>query len=380
MGFIDRMGPDLARFLPAMLQGLLSGGGAAAARARTMAWITEGKYLGDITWQLGFAKPLDTEMLEAALAAGVTHDNANAVRNCLLAAARQYEAAPGALIETVFLPALRYLSLKSDTAWVRVFAISWMRNPLLLALDAAQAAEVLDALVPYPTLAYGAEHIAGAIATAWPETVITFLGQRQALRDAGDVPEDYTDLPYSVHDLKAPLAASGEALVRAARGWFDTNRMMFQFRGGRLLAAVFPGFPEALGTLLASYVDVGEPDDLAFVLAVLANFEGDRSIHDVVKRIVEKLTPGDKLMVMVKVALSAMGTVRGEYGMMEHYAAQKADLEAWLTNPRERVRTFAADFIRDLDSQIASAQRSAEAEIALRKLSYDEDIGGGDEA
>lgn len=374
VGYIGRMGPDLARFLPVMLQGLLGGAGATAARAMIMTWITEGKYLGEITWQLGSATPVDTEMLEAALAAGVTRDDANAVRNCLLAAAKLYAAAPGTLIEAVFLPALRYLSERSDTYWVDTKAIIWMENPLLLALDTAQATEVLDALVAYPTLSYGAEDVAGTIATKCPEVVIDFLGQRQALRDAGEEPDEYTDLPYSVHSLREPLAASGDVLVQAARRWFDMNQMMFRFRGGRFLAAVFPGFPKTLEILLESFVDVGETDDLAFVLAVVTNFRGNRASHDLLKRIIDKLAPDNRLLGGVQGALLNMGVVYGEFGVMEYYAALKTDLEAWLQDPRETVRTFASAFIRNLDSVIASAQRSAEADIALRRLSYNENL------
>ncbi|MFM8940026.1 MAG: hypothetical protein ACKOEY_08505, partial [Phenylobacterium sp.] len=101
---------------------------------------------------------------------------------------------------------------------------------------------------------------------------------------------------------------------------------------------------------------------------------GNRASHDLLKRIIDELAPDNRLLGGVEDALWDMGVVYGEFGVMEHYAARKTDLEAWLHDPRETVRTFASAFIRKLDSMIASAQRSAEADIALRRLSYNENL------
>ena len=69
----------------------------------------------------------------------------------------------------------------------------------------------------------------------------------------------------------------------------------------------------------------------------------------------------------------AANVVCGEFGFAELHAGRKAMLEAWLTDPSEKVRIFAAEQIRELDRSIATETRSAEASIAMRKLNYGEE-------
>jgi hypothetical protein len=71
-----------------------------------------------------------------------------------------------------------------------------------------------------------------------------------------------------------------------------------------------------------------------------------------------------------------MGVVSGEFGRVELYAERKTAMQAWLEDPRDRVRTFAEGYIRDLDRRIDEEQRFVEASIAIRKLDYGEELDG----
>ncbi len=125
-----------------------------------------------------------------------------------------YDKHPGLLIEEVFLPALRQLSATQDFSLIRMSRFSWMNRSIVEALDEQQAGVVLEVLLPYPDLEYASEDIAASIARSWPGRIIDFLGKRQALRREGQAPADYDAVPFSVHDLQAPLAAVPEGHAR----------------------------------------------------------------------------------------------------------------------------------------------------------------------
>jgi len=374
--YIERMEPPLARFLPWMLVGLMKSSHADMTNALIEQWLNEGRYLSDIARYLRDAETFDETLLHRVLDCAIANENTDGIRNALIAAEMQFRAQPGSLIENVFLRALRALAARNDLGWVRMSWFSWRESPILLAMNEDQAGVVLEALVPYPRLELDAEHIVTAIAARWPEKVIDFLERRQAYADSDRAPNGYRDLPFRLHDLRAPLAAALEALVTAGRRWFETKPNLFRYGGGHFLAAVFPDLPDAFRSRLAAYVAGGDRQDIAFVLSILREYEGQAATHDLVKDIVAQIGTDDPLRNHIVMVLSSAGIIAGEYGVVERYRTQKAEMEAWLTDPREPVRLFAESFIRELDRSITNEQQSADASIALRKLEYGEELDG----
>lgn len=294
--------------------------------------------------------------------------------NALVAAVNQYKDNPGTLIDSVFFPALASLALKGNMGWVQLTWFSWRDNLLLAALDADQAKAVLEALVAYPEIEYAAEEITATLARRWPEQVIDFLGERQKFASTKDAPRQYDALPYSVHELRKPLEAASSVLISGARQWFEEDERLFVYDGGRLLEAVFPNFSDALREPLTSLVQTGDRHDIAFVLAVLRNYNGETFLHNLCKEIVESLDTGDALVEEIVLILSSTGVVSGEFGFAEAYAQKKLEMEPWLQDPRDKVRAFAEKYIHKLAHWIAAEQRSADGSIALRKLNYDEPL------
>lgn len=377
--YIDRLEGPLAHFLPGMLAGLMRSTERAQALARIDAWLHMGKHIGHIAWYLRFADPFEEVLLRHALDSAIQHGDGHAVRNVLIAAVSQFAAHPGTLVKVVFLPALRYLEAAGDFSWVRMPWFSWLGSPIIRALDEEQARVVLDALVPYPELEYGAEYIAAAIAERWPASVVAFIGERQAFARTDAAPSRYDAVPFEVHQLQPPLAAAPEIMLDGARTWFDAAPRHFTYDGGKLLASVFQELSNGLEARLAALIAGGNEQDMAFVLGVLSAFEGKPCIYGLVRAIVAALDPESPLLDKARSALNEMGVVSGEFGFAELYAKRKELLEAWLADPSEPVRIFAAERIRELDRWIAGENRSAEASIALRKLDYGEELDGVEE-
>lgn len=378
-GYIDRLEGPLTNFLPGMLTGLMRSAERAPALARIEVWLRAGNHIGSIAWHLRFADPFDQALLRRTLDSAIEHVDGHAVRNVLIAAVSQFDVDPGTLVEEIFLPALRYLDAARDFSWIRMPWFSWLEKPIMRALDEEQASAVLDALVPYPELKYGTEYIAAAIAERWPASVVAFIGKRQAFARTDAAPPRYDAVPFAVHQLQPPLAAAPDIMLVGARTWFDADPRHFSYDGGKLLASVFPGLSNGLEERLAALIADGNEQNMAFVLGVLSAFEGKACIYELVRAIVASLEPGSRLLGRARSALREAGVVSGAFGFAELHAERKALLEVWLDDPRETVRTFATEQIREIDRWIAAENRSAEASIALRKLDYGEELDSGED-
>jgi hypothetical protein len=94
----------------------------------------------------------------------------------------------------------------------------------------------------------------------------------------------------------------------------------------------------------------------------------------VLRELVAVLDIDDPLLRDVRIALGATGVMRGEFGHRDALISQQSGLDSWLADPREPVRRFAEDLRKSLDNALAAAQRSAEADIAMRRLAYGEPL------
>lgn len=374
LGYIDQLEGALTNFLPWMLSGLIRSQERSITLARIEAWLLEGVHIGHIAWHLRFANPFDEEMLQRTLDCAAKHDDASSVRTALVAAADQFDAHPGTLIESVFLPALHYLNEAGDFSWIQIPWVSWYKNPILRALDEKQAAAMLHILVAYPKLESNAEYIVAAVAERWPERVVSFIGERQVFARKGAAPPRYDAVPYSVHQLQPPLSKVPDILLDGARSWFSDDPLNFPFDGGKLLASVFPDLENGLKERLEVFISGGNEEDVAFVLGVLSAYEGRPCIYELIRMIVATLIIESPLLSKAQSALDETGVVSGEFGFAELHEERKALLEPWIEDHSELVRAFAEERIRKLDLLIAAENRSAEASIALRRLEYGEEL------
>lgn len=357
-----------------MLAGLMRSPESAEGLTLIADWLQQGKHVALVAWYLQFADPFEEGLLRRVLDEAIRLGDRDAVCNSLLGAARQFELHPGSLIAEIFLPALRFLRMTNDFRWIQMRWFPWLQSPIIRALEQDQAEVVLDALVPYPNFEHEVEYIAAAIAERWPESVIKFIGNRLVFSRTDAKPPSYDAVPYEVHQLKAPFSAVPEILLAGARVWFDSDTQSFSYGGGRLLASVFPDLSNGLEAGLRSLVENGGETDLAFVLDVLSTFEGKACIYGLIRSIVCTLEPNSPLLTAAGYALGQSGMVRGAFGFAELYTERKEQLEPWLVDSDDTVRSFAAEQIRELNRLIAAESRSAEASIAHRKLDYGEEL------
>jgi hypothetical protein len=327
-----------------------------------------------VIWYQRFAANFDADLLERALKAAIEAGDDDAVFNAVSASAARHGDVPGGLIERVFLPGIDYLTAKGDSRWVNVLWPTQTSRTLLQDLTAEQTDRVLGSLVQHPQIDFHIDDVLTSIASSWPTKVIDFFGSRLEVesKPAADGKMRYEAVPFSLHRLHEQLAKTPEYLVQKARSWFEKDKLLFQYRGGQLLSNVFINFPPEFSRILQDLIEGHDKADIEFVVSILRNYEGKPFINDLCKEIVAVLPPEDPLLNEIEAALDSTGVVTGEFGFVEAYKRKKLETELWLSDPRERVRSFASSRVLSLDRRISAEQRRSEEDLEMRKRDYGE--------
>ena len=370
--YLDLLDEGLANFLPAILKGLESGGMEGAVIDKVKHWVRRRHYLCQVILYLQIAQKFDAKLLEQSLKAAIEvgDDNAllYAVRTCI---ARHGDVNEG-LVDKVFLSAIKHLSAKGDTRWVNFVWHLVTKSQMFQYLKPEQVDIVLTCLVRHSQIDFRAEELLASLATYYPEKVVDFLGSRLNFKQTAEDSVSYQAFPFRLGKLLVPLASIPEYLVKRSKSWFEDDKRLFTYRGGRLLSTVFPEFTLDFYNSLTNRLNSHDRMDIEFIASVLQNYKGEIFTHNLFKKIVELLPTDDPLLNQIEIALNSTGVVCGEFGFSEAYRHKKAEIEPWLDDSRENVQSFARRYLLHLDSQIAAEQRKSEEELELRKLDYGE--------
>lgn len=371
--YLDRLGEDLAAFLPAMLRGMEGTPRWSAAKQRVDQWLTQRRYLSQILWYQRFTDKIDVALFKRALGLAIEDGNDRAVMNAAEICAARSDVIPREEIGSIFASAIGYFKAKNNTNWANAIWANFGSGSLPASLTEEQIDLVLSALVPRRSIDTSAEWVLAPIAKHHPKKIIDFFGERLKQRDDDDVVDHYESVPFSFTTLLPHLAATGEYLLARCRAWHRERPELFEYRGGRLLSVVFPEFTPELESHLKKMLTTDGSGAARFVVDVLAGYRGPPATHELYKLIVDAVLNEDQVLGSVEVALISMGVVRGEFGMVEAYQRKKNEFQPWLTDSRPRVKTYAEAHDRMLDRMIAAEQRRSEEDLEARKREYRDD-------
>ena len=367
LSYLDRLDARLARFLPSILSGLEASEKSNVVPPMIERWIADKQYLAPIIWHQRFSKHLSGPLLIRAFTAALEDGDTHAIRNAVSASVERQGTVPDDLVSTVFLPAITYLAARPQEHWPNAIRMQAANEAMFAGLTAEQADQVLKTLLHANDIDHSVEEPLAAMAESWPDKVIDFFGARLRVDTAGEHDHRYEPIPFELDKLRAPLARVWRTLLTKIRSWFDEDRTLFAYRGGRLLSRAFPQFSPELEAHLMRIAEEGRRDDLEFLIAILHGYDGQPFILGICKSIIASLAPDDPLLKEVDALLDATGTVMGDFGFVEAYKRKKDEIEPWLAEPREHVRSFAKRRLLSLDRQVAAEQRRSEQDLELRK-------------
>jgi ppGpp synthetase/RelA/SpoT-type nucleotidyltranferase len=370
--YIENLDEKLTGFLGVMLTGLEESNRAEDANAKIAEWLSEDKYLVQIAHYYRFAAKLDNTVLSILLQAGIRLKKDEIVSQVLATVFYRYKDGTRDLLEIIIIPGIRYFTEKHDTRWVN---FAWFlpkeRTPLV-DLSEEQAGVILDNLVHADRIETHTDMLLTIMAELFPERVFDLFGRRLAYAVAREESNSYQAIPHRFYRLQNRFTNIAHHAVELVRQTFVSGDAMFEFTGGRLIAASFPGFPDVLQRELSSYIRPDAREETEFVVRILTAYRGDAVLYDFCKAVVKALPTEDKLLGQVQAVLQSTGVVSGEFGLVEAYKQKREALVPWLSDDDEKVKTFAAQYIKSLDLQIAAEQRRSEEDLEMRRRTDDD--------
>jgi ppGpp synthetase/RelA/SpoT-type nucleotidyltranferase len=371
--FLRRANDDVLNFLTAFLKGLYDSGDRGIYDRTIAGYLDTGTQLWALARQWRLSAVGDETRIKVILDKAVSKEDDIAVMECVVAVITRHSEDLKPLIANCFEPGLRHLTARNDARWVNNAWFAREAKPFFLQLSEATTELVLDNLMSVPRIDAHVEWVLAYIAKGHAAAVWRYLGRRILEDGSGRERERrYEPIPYQFHRLPKVLSKDAASAVQVTRGLYTPDDTLFQFRGARLLSAMFPAFPENLARELTALAATGTDDDMGFVLQVLQAYQGQQTTHAVVKELVARLPEDDQRLEIAEICLQSTGVISGEFGRVDAYRTRKAQIEIWLTDARPQVRSFAERFVRRSEQSIAAEQRRAEQNKEMRKRHYDD--------
>ena len=376
-------------FLIALMRGLWDSPSFAKVEAVALNWIKEGKHLANIAKSLYTVGAQRLHVLRQVIDRGAELDTRGAIVQSMGVAASLFAAGANAAKDE-FLHALHIMAALEDASWASVIWFSKDFRTLVSAMTPAERAEVLKSLTALPELDYQAEDVLYEIGKHDLQAVVEFVIARlahdrklakqrrqQELEDKEVESKKFEAIPYQLTKLNKLFEKAPDALLKVLRSDFDDEvRVMFVYRGVRLVRATFPNYSPELEKLLLEYVATGQEDDMEFAIGILRAYKGSPAILPVCKAIIRAVPEQSRLWNEVGAAIEATGVVSGEFGMVEAYERKLQSLEPWKADEDERVRSFAEWISDGLVNFIAQERQRVEQGLVLRKYRFGSGDGG----
>ncbi|MEM8796518.1 MAG: hypothetical protein AAGE61_13195 [Pseudomonadota bacterium] len=350
-----------------LYRGLWAGEYKGSCRALLMELCDQGSQLAAISKLFHQDVEADHQLLANVLGKASETSDEYVISLLIGVAASQFSHDQNFAISGLTVPALKRLKELGCKKWVRMLWHNREIRYLISKLNQEQDALLLDALVFVDRIDFQTEEILKPIAEQHPDLILTFFRKRVEFKEAGT---DYEAIPFDFQRLTEPMAKHAQLVVETVRSWYDANDGLFQYRGARLVAIIYPRFDSNLEQELVRLGQTGKQSDAYFVLSILSNYEGQPFLHTVAREIVCKHHTNRELMSEVANALIAMGVVHGEYGMAEAYAQKVVEIGYWLNDGDANVRNFAKSYIEDVSLSEQQERERASEEIELRKHKY----------
>ncbi len=360
---------ELQRFLPAFIFGLLKGDKTSITRL-LYNWIGSGKHLFQIAKTLSYLNPIDEDLLSAVSSKALETNDLDALVYVISTTVAGYDATKRDLAAKFFTPILTKFTELKDTRWI--FDL-WYRTELEIYigdLNEKEVKAVLDNLVFIRKIDYQAEKILELIAPKEPKAILELF---KARLESDCFESSFDAIPYDFHELGKALSLFPKIVVDTTRQWFSGNYGEFIYGGARLVSNIFPTFSKALETELMRLLESDDRQDILYILAILRNYDGEESLHNICKALVDKLPENDELLNSIGIVIESAGVVHGDFGYVEAQEQRKGYLEKWLADPRPKVKKFASELITNLEGFITKQRQKTEEEILLSKHKYGDD-------
>ncbi|MEM6831979.1 MAG: RelA/SpoT domain-containing protein [Pseudomonadota bacterium] len=347
-------------------------------KATLLEWAANGDYLPEIASTARFAKTVDRELVLRVAEISIDKTDEHACVMLLEAATRQFTNDKAFWRDEVFFPCLAMLHAGGNHRWIDNTWFSTPGDSLFADLSTAQRASLLEAMMGVPNIDYHAEAILLPLARQDHIAVLEYFGRRIAsAEEKGGEPFDA--VPFSFHEVNKAFQPHPKDVLNALRRWNDANGVNARWQLSHFLSRVYPEFQSPLPETLTALIERADGDKLIFVTSLLQGFEGRETLLPILRTILASEAATDDIEEAVSHVFHETGVMTGEFGAAQTYEAKAKSIRPWLDDASERVKNFAEQEIRSLERRVATENRRAQEEIALRRLDYGEPVADSDE-
>ena len=374
LAFLPTLEGPLARFVPGFLHGLSESPEAACVEPLLWKWVKRRAFISEALHFLRHAGQVDNTLLVHATGVALEENNLPAL---LSAANAGVIHATGAnkdrVLRDVAMPAIKRLSAEGAFRWIDDLASLNHQGKLAAALNEDAREELVGYLAAVPEVNHHVEELLVILAEGDVKTTLVFFDRRLRDEDRKDRPE-FEPVPFNLRRLpnKLRLGEAADIVTQQAYAWWEADRSLFLYRGGRLVANLYSDPSVGLSAALVRFVENEQADRLDFVLRILRSYSGQDFLLPIAREILKAHALSEQQNGELEAAFTATGVVSGDFGFVEAYRQKRNAIEAWRTDSSPRIRAFAERYQRSLDRMIASEKRRSEQDMELRKRNYGE--------
>ena len=336
-------------------------------------WVDGGNFLSEIATVATASDDTLSTLVSKVTSRVVSEADEKACTILILQAIRRFAESPQLWRDDIFFSCLDVLNRASNHDWI---GRSWNdsgNHSLFANLTADQSHTVLEAMVNLRHVDYTAENILNSIALTSHQMVLDFLGRRIEI-GRQKTSSEFDSVPFSLQCLHKALQPHPRDILESIRRWIEPNDYAATLDATRFLSKVYPELQEPLPSTLRGLVRTATAEDLAFLGSVLRGFNGRQEVFPICRYILASDKADNVAEDYVSSVLLETGVMSGQFGPAETYQEKVELLKPWLDDKNDRVAKFAARFIQELESMVASEYRRAKEEIAMQKLQYGEAI------
>lgn len=359
---------DVSNFLTAILVGLSSSTMRNQAYDVMVKWARSGKYLLQC---IGFFKSenheIDIPLLNEIISSSKKNNDINALSATLAAILNKYN--PSNIIEAkkLFIDCIIELTKLGESRWINLvwyiknyesFISHFVKNELSILLKSIEKYSIVD-----PHL----EYILLPIAKLNPNLVINYFKKRMDIQQNSRPRSNYDWAPYEFGEIRNYLSINTDTTVNLVCKWYTGSFGDFIFSGGKFLHLIYPNFTPELETALLKLIKTNDEDHIKMVLAILRNYKGEISLHNICKEIVKLLPLNSKWLNEIEVILISTGVLSGEFAFSTKYSERKSEILPWEEDKNPKVRKFVKKYIAYLDKLIPSEKKRSTQDIERRK-------------
>ena len=352
---------------------LLDGDTGEAVEALLKYWLQSGRFVREIAVLCVSSDNIADALIVETVNRALKDRNEEACVHLLSGAVSQFTKNPELWRDEIFFPSLAVLKEAKSYCWIDRSWYEVGENSLFSNLSDEQSQTVLEAMLGAGRIDYHAEQILKPIASQRHQMVLDWFGQRIRYEDSKSS-TDYEAIPFSFQSLHETIQQYPDDIIRSVQQWCRRKDGIGNWDASYFLSRVYPNFEDPLPITLRDRIMDADAGGLVFIASLLQGFEGRSELLPLLRSILASSAATDEVEHYVSIALNNTGMVSGAFGMAEAYQSKVDLLKPWLNDQSGRVSQFAAQEIQSLERRVATENRRAQEEIALRKLKYDEDL------